>query len=58
MTRPFKTTCVVESKQAKVKLTGKVKTPAARQKVEKIAKEEPEVAVTTQLMEVTVGIRY
>ena len=35
---------VVESKQAKVKLTGKVKTPAARQKVEKIAKEEPGVA--------------
>lgn len=36
---------VVESKQANVKLTGKVKTQAARQKVEKIAKEEPGVAV-------------
>lgn len=34
----------VESKQGNVKLTGKVKTPAARQKVEKIAKEEPGVS--------------
>lgn len=34
----------VESKQGKVKLTGKVKTPAARQQVEKIAKEEPGVS--------------
>jgi hypothetical protein len=34
---------VVESKQGNVKLTGKVKTPAARQQVEKIAKEEPQV---------------
>src|SRR5580704_17255358 len=33
-----------ESKQGNVKLTGKVKTPAARQKVEKIAKEEPGVS--------------
>jgi hypothetical protein len=33
----------VESKQGNVKLTGKVKTPVARQKVEKIAKEEPGV---------------
>src|SRR5579864_2384170 len=34
----------VESKQGKVKLTGKVKTPAARQQVEKIAKAEPGVS--------------
>jgi hypothetical protein len=33
-----------ESKQGNVKLTGKVKTPAARLKVEKIAKEEPGVS--------------
>ena len=33
-----------ESKQGNVKLTGKVKTPGARQKVEKIAKEEPGVS--------------
>jgi hypothetical protein len=35
----------VESKQGKVKLTGTVKTPAARQQVEKIAKQEPGVSV-------------
>jgi hypothetical protein len=34
----------VESKEGKVKLTGKVKTPAARQQVEKIAKAEPGVS--------------
>jgi hypothetical protein len=31
----------VEAKQGQVKLTGKVKTPAAEQKVEQIAREEP-----------------
>src|SRR5262252_2881001 len=31
----------VASKEGKVTLTGKVKTPAAQQKVEKIAREEP-----------------
>lgn len=35
----------VESKQGNVKLNGKVKTPAARQQLEKIAKEEPGVSV-------------
>jgi hypothetical protein len=34
----------VESKQGNVKLTGKVKTPAAREQVEKIAKAEPGVS--------------
>lgn len=35
---------VVESKQGNVKLTGKVKNPAAQQKVAKIAKDEAGVA--------------
>jgi hypothetical protein len=35
---------VVESKQGKVKLNGKVKSPGAQQEVEKIAKEEPGVS--------------
>jgi hypothetical protein len=35
----------VESKQGKVKLTGKAKTQAARQQVEKIAKAEPGVSI-------------
>ena len=37
-------TVTVAAKEGKVTLTGKVKTPAARQKVEQIAREEPGVA--------------